>query len=114
MSQFKRISENLEEEAQQEFEVFDLISNQADLILMSLKKDKNIINVSGNKQWILGYSEALNKVFGQLITNSIDHAFEDTTNPRIEIEIANVGDNIEITYQDNGRGIDSAIVSDVF
>lgn len=114
MSQFKMISENLEEEIQQEFEVHELISKQVNLILMSLKKDKPIITISGSKERVLGYSEALNRVFSQLITNSVDHAFEETTNPRIDIEISKVDDHIEINYQDNGKGIDSAIVNDVF
>jgi len=114
INQFKTISENLEVETLQEFEVFDLISKRAEVILMLLKKDKPIISVSGSKEVILGYSEALNKVFNQLITNSIDHAFENTVNPKIEIEISKVAKHIEITYQDNGKGIDSSIVNDVF
>jgi signal transduction histidine kinase len=114
MSQFKTISESLEIEIQQEFEVFDLISKHAEVILMSIKKDKPIINISGSKEVILGYSEALSKVFSQLITNSIDHAFENTLAPKIDIEISKVDDHIEINYQDNGKGIDSAVVNDVF
>jgi len=114
VSQFKTISDNLEAETKQEFDVFDLISKRAEIILMLLKKDKPLINISGSKEVILGYSEALNKVFNQLITNSIDHAFDNTVNPKIEIEISKIGEHIEINYQDNGKGIDSAIVNDVF
>jgi signal transduction histidine kinase len=56
----------------------------------------------------------LNKVFNQLITNSIDHAFEDTFTPEIDIKISKINDTVEIIYQDNGKGIDATIVNDVF
>jgi len=114
ISQFKMISDNLEIESQQEFEVYEHISKQADLILMSVKKAKPVIRVSGRKVLILGFPEALNKVFNQLITNSIDHAFEDTSTPEIDINISKINDKVEIIYQDNGKGIDAAIVNDVF
>lgn len=114
ISQFKMISDNLEAESQQEFEIFDHISKQADLILMALKKSKPVINISGSKVLILGFPEALNKVFDQLITNSIDHAFEDTLAPEIDIEIVKINGHIEIIYQDNGKGIDATMVNDVF
>ncbi|WP_083494217.1 tetratricopeptide repeat-containing sensor histidine kinase [Colwellia sp. MT41] len=114
ISQFKMISENLEAETQQEFEIFEHVSKHTDLVLILLKQDKPIINISGSKVRILGYPEALNKIFSQLIANSIDHAFADTLSPEINIEIAKVKDQLEITYQDNGKGIDSAMVNDVF
>ena len=114
ISQFKMISANLEAETLQEFEIFDHISKHTDLILILLKQDKPVINISGSKVQMQGYPEALNKVFSQLIANSIDHAFAQTLNPEIEIDIAKVNGHIEITYQDNGKGIDSAIVNDVF
>ena len=114
ISQFNMISANLEAETQQEFEIFDRISKHTDLILMLLKQDKPVINISGSKVLIVGYPEALNKVFSQLISNSIDHAFAQTLRPEIDIEIAKVNDQLEITYQDNGKGIDSAMVNDVF
>lgn len=114
ISQFKMISDNLEAESQQKFEIFEHISKQVDLILMAAKKNKPIINISGSKVLILGFPEALSKVFNQLITNSIDHAFEDTSTPEIEINISKINDKVEIIYQDNGKGIDAAIVNDVF
>jgi signal transduction histidine kinase len=114
ISQFNSISANLEAETQQEFEIFDLLSKQADLILMLHKDNKPVMNIFGCKIQLLGYPEALNKVLGQLITNSIVHAFEETLNPKIDIEIIKVEDSIEIHYQDNGKGIDSTIVNDVF
>ncbi len=81
---------------------------------MLLQKNKPAINITGSKILLLGYPEALSKVFNQLISNSIDHAFDDTINPEIEIAIAKVDDHVEITYQDNGKGIDSTVAKDVF
>lgn len=114
ISQFKSISANLEAETQQEFEIFELISKQADLILIVHKENKPKVNINGCKVPLLGYPGALNKVFSQLITNSIVHAFEETLTPKIDIEIIKAEDSIEIHYQDNGKGIDSNIVNNVF
>ena len=114
VSQFKVISENLEAEAQQEFEIFTHISKHVDLILGLLKYEKPIIDISGSQIEIVGYPEALNKVLSQLISNSIDHAFAQTLSPEIQIAIAKVSEQVEITYQDNGKGIDAELVNDVF
>ncbi|KGJ96852.1 tetratricopeptide repeat protein [Colwellia psychrerythraea] len=114
ISQFKLISESLEAEKQQEFEVLDHLIKQTDLMLILLKQDKPVINVYGDKVLILGYPEALNKVISQLITNSIDHAFEGTLAPQIDIKIAKTDTHVEVKYQDNGKGIDPTIVNDVF
>jgi signal transduction histidine kinase len=81
---------------------------------MQHKESKPIINVSGKKVLILDFPEALNKVFSQLITNSIEHAFDDTLTPGIDIEIYKVNGHVEIIYQDNGKGIDVTMVNDIF
>lgn len=114
ISQFKMISDNLEAETQVKFEIVDLLTKQADLILMSIKQHQPSINVSGSKVFIVGFPEAVGKIFSQLIANSIDHAFETTLEPKINIAITKKHDHVNITYQDNGKGIDSAIVNDVF
>jgi signal transduction histidine kinase len=114
ISQFKMIAANLEAETLKEFEILALINKQVELALIPFDKNKPIINVSGDPVTTLGYPEALNKVLSQLITNSIDHAFEETLLPQIDIEVSTLADHIEIQYQDNGKGIDSAIVNDVF
>lgn len=114
ISQFKMISANLEAETQRNFEVVDVLTKYADLILMSLKHNKPTVTISGGSVSIQGYPEALGKVFSQLITNSIDHAFNDTLTPEITIDVSTLDDHVEIIYQDNGKGIDSVAVNDVF
>jgi signal transduction histidine kinase len=114
ISQFKMISANLEAETKREFEVLELLTNQVDLALITLNKKKTAINISGSHVSVLGYPEALGKVVSQLITNSIEHAFEGMLVSAIDIKIVKASKHVEIIYQDNGKGIDSSIVNDVF
>ncbi len=52
-----------------------------------------------------GKVKALSKVY-LLIAYSIAHAFDDTLSPKVD-------DDVEITYQDNGKGIGSTVAKDI-
>ncbi len=51
------------------------------------------------------YGEAISEIVKQLVSNSLDHAFNDSNNKKIEITATLVGDFVELLYQDNGSGL---------
>ena len=54
---------------------------------------------------IYHYAQAIFEVIEQLVTNSLDHAFQSDQDNQITINATQDNDNIEIIYQDNGVGL---------
>jgi two-component sensor histidine kinase len=49
----------------------------------------------------------LGLILNEIITNAIKHAFDNTENPKIDIELKKVNDQmIELTVKDNGKGME--------
>ena len=60
------------------------------------------------------YPGALSQIFTNLIINSIDHAFDPDETGHITISAARVHRNVQIIYQDDGRGIPKDVSEKVF
>jgi PAS domain S-box-containing protein len=54
---------------------------------------------------VITYGGAIGEIIMQLVSNSIDHAFDDLSNKKIEITASLKKSNIELLYQDNGKGL---------
>ena len=54
---------------------------------------------------ILSYGEAISEIIMQLVSNSIDHAFDESHDKKIEITASLKGMNVELLYKDNGTGL---------
>jgi len=52
------------------------------------------------------YPGAISQIFINLILNSLKHGFEYTQNGKIVINLRRKDKSVEITYQDNGKGMD--------
>jgi PAS domain S-box-containing protein len=79
--------------------------------------EKNNINVQVNCEEsinICTYGEAINEIIEQLVSNSLDHAFQSMDDKRIEITATLNGENVEIQYKDNGSGLTEQGQSEVF
>ncbi|SFC72773.1 tetratricopeptide repeat-containing sensor histidine kinase [Pseudoalteromonas denitrificans] len=113
IAQFKNISAQIENGIEEEFELVSRLKNHANAFSKSIMKQLTI-NVTGTHTKLLGYPIALTKVLEQLIQNSVDHGFKHTKSPLIDIKIQNKGNNIEITYQDNGCGVNIEHVNNIF
>lgn len=54
------------------------------------------------------------QIFSNLIINSLIHGFTDKSEGTITIEAEVIGQDVVITYKDNGKGIDEAHINKVF
>ncbi len=54
---------------------------------------------------VYSYGEAIGEIIVQLISNSLDHAFDSQVNKSIELNVSNKDNLIEIIYRDNGKGL---------
>lgn len=60
------------------------------------------------------YPGHLEQIINNIVMNSIIHGFEGKENGQIRIHAAKHGDNIELSYSDNGRGIAPEVQHKVF
>jgi C4-dicarboxylate-specific signal transduction histidine kinase len=59
-------------------------------------------------------SNSLDCIFNNLIDNSLRHAFVDRDKGRIDIDIIEEDDSVEISYADDGIGLSEELISDIF
>ncbi|MDO6527557.1 ATP-binding protein [Motilimonas sp. 1_MG-2023] len=73
-----------------------------------------VIHVTPDKAVIKADSWMLAQILEDLVLNSLEHGFDSQEQDKIEVSAVLVGNNCEIEFEDNGRGIDPAIVSSIY
>lgn len=63
---------------------------------------------------VLTYAEAVGEIIVQLISNSLDHAFEGKTGKEINMNFRQQGDLITFIYKDNGKGLSDKGLQELF
>ncbi|OOE83188.1 ATP-binding protein [Salinivibrio siamensis] len=112
---FKQTAVDQVSEALTEFDVKQTI----DALVASLHPETRKIpvtpEVSGEPD-ILMYSlpGVITQVVSNLVMNSINHAFDETDNPKITIEFERQGDHLYLCYQDNGCGVEQSLHHRIF
>lgn len=61
--------------------------------------------ICDSKIYVSTYGEAIGEIIAQLVSNSLDHAFESETNKKIDLVFQQQDDLIECIYKDNGSGL---------
>lgn len=70
--------------------------------------------VKGDEVNIVTYPTIIADVLKTLVINAFEHGFNKVEDARITINIEQHSDSIKITFQDNGSGIENAILKDIF
>ncbi|QOG12737.1 PAS domain-containing protein [Arcobacter sp. FWKO B] len=98
------------------FEISKIINETIDLIKPSIKESRiNLIVDSENLIEYFGYKNELKQVLLNIINNSKDSLLESKTKEKyIKIVAKKVDNNIIIKCEDNGRGIDTNIIDNIF
>lgn len=115
ISNFKRVAVSQDTEISADVNVQSLLSN----ILMAMNAEISIkspeieLNLPDNLT-ISSKTGPLQQIFEQLISNSLIHGFEDERDNKIWIGAEKKGNNIEITYLDNGSGVPTSIKKRIF
>jgi len=115
ISNFKRVAVSQDTEISADVNVKSLLSN----ILMAMNAEISIkspeIELSlPENLTISSKTGPLQQIFEQLISNSLIHGFEDEQNNQIKIGAESKGNNLEITYVDNGSGVPTSIKKRIF
>ena len=115
VSSFKNIAIDQALEEQRDFEIKEYISE----ILLSLKskiRERKInIAVQCDENLVLNsYPGSFGQILTNLINNSLLHGFEQNDEGEIKISINDLENEIEMIYQDNGKGIPLELSNKVF
>ncbi len=112
---FKQVSVDQSSETRRVFRVKRYVGE----ILLSmnprLKKTKHTITVDCDEELeIDGYPGAFAQILTNLVMNSLRHAYGPDQAGQIRIAVARTVAGIELTYSDDGKGIDPAIIARIF
>ncbi len=113
---FKAIALDQLQESRQLINLKDFIETVIKVITPSFTEMDVAFKVKCRKKIeILGFSGVISQVLTQLINNSYEHGFHDSGAGEVIIGCKTVpGDMIELTYADNGKGLESETSHKVF
>jgi len=106
------------DQATNEQRVFDIKEYILEILLAlksKTKKTKIDIEVECNENLVLNsYPGYISQILTNLVNNSILHGFDKNEEGKIDIIITDLKENIEIIYQDNGKGIPENLSDSIF
>jgi PAS domain S-box-containing protein len=115
IKQFKHISVSQQGYVIENVNLFAVISSGLAKFHSTLgEKDINVEVRCDKELDISTYGEAISEIIEQFVSNSLDHAFQDTADKCIEITATLNGESIEIQYKDNGSGLSEKGQSELF
>ena len=115
ISSFKKVAVDQSSAESRTFNVTELLEEV--LLTLSAKLKSAHVNISLNCPESLNITSKpgpINQILINLILNSIYHAFEEREQGEITINIMVLGNQLHITYSDDGVGIDEKIKSKIF
>lgn len=111
---FKNISVDQHSEEKREFNVKKYVDNIIFSFQSPLKsKQIQVINRIDENLIIESYPGIFSQIFSNLISNSIQHAFDDKKNNIITITME-LNDRLTFMYQDNGKGVPMEFEKKIF
>lgn len=106
------------DQSSQEKRLFNVSAYLDEIILTahsSLKQDNHEVSIECNKDLDLdSYPGAFAQVITNLIMNSLIHGFEGRTAGKIKITVSDLGSYIQVSYADNGCGMDEKTRAQIF
>jgi len=115
IQQFKYISIDQDIEQSNEFPFSNIRNNIIKMWQKVLVDNQLSLVISGGENFsIVSFENTIIQVLSSLISNSVDHAYEDNQAGEIEIIATLERGRLQLLYRDNGRGIDQAIVNQIF
>lgn len=106
VASFKQIAVDQASEAVRTINMRDYINEIIRSLNPRLKKTQHQVNLLCPTDMVLNLpAGAISQIFTNFIMNSVIHGFEDTNSGVIDITVLDEGDFVDITYQDNGKGV---------
>ncbi|GHE93266.1 HAMP domain-containing sensor histidine kinase [Thalassotalea profundi] len=115
ISSFKKVAVDQSSEDIREFNMNELISEVLLTLAPQIKNTPYRVDVACPQDLLIWSKPGpINQIFINLILNSILHAFDNRNNGTITIAISLIENNINISFKDDGSGIDETIKNKIF
>ncbi|WP_440904074.1 sensor histidine kinase [Catenovulum sp. SX2] len=115
VASFKQIAVDQASEAIRDIELNHYVHDIIKSLNPHLKKTQHKISVACPEQLDMRCpAGAISQIFTNLIMNSVIHGFERVKQGQIDIEITDLGEEIQIEYHDNGKGVSKEILNKLF
>ncbi len=112
---FKQVAVDQTVEDKRCFSVRDYIEEVLTTLQPRLKKTLHTITINGDRAIeIESYPGAFSQIITNLIMNSLVHGFPDEREGAIDMAIKLQGDQVILTYSDNGQGISAENLTRIF
>lgn len=112
VSSFKQVAVDQTSEAERDVDLKVYIQEVIQSLAPNLKKTKHKVKVVCPENLVVRCAPSvIAQIFTNMIMNSIIHGFEHKKQGLINIEINNDGENINIHYQDNGKGLSKELLA---
>jgi signal transduction histidine kinase len=115
ITSFKKVAVGETTEEESSFNVKDLLSDILLTLAPQLNNTPYIINIDCPESLTIQSKPGpITQIFINLILNSIIHGFDNKDEGTIDISITREDNNLDINYQDDGKGIDQSISHKIF
>jgi len=112
---FKQVSIDQSSEAMRVFNVKQYLEEIILSLNPRLKKTKQTITIFCREDLeIDGFPGAFSQIVTNLVMNSLMHAYGPEDEGSIVIHAAKAGEQLVLTYSDDGRGMDSEVLAQIF
>jgi len=115
VNNFKQVSVDQASEVRRVFGVKEYLDEILVTLTSKLQNTGHKVQIScDEKIYIHGYPGALSQILINLIVNSLTHGYDAGQEGIITIIVEQVGDDLVMTYKDNGKGIDEDVLAKIF
>ncbi|MEM7555177.1 MAG: ATP-binding sensor histidine kinase [Cyanobacteria bacterium P01_A01_bin.84] len=112
---FKQIAVDQSHLEQRHFNLKEYLEEIALSLAPKLKQTHHTLIVSGDETiTINSYPGALAQIVTNLVTNSLDHAYQPAQSGLLRLDISQKADKIKVQYSDNGCGISKENLGKIF
>jgi PAS domain S-box-containing protein len=112
---FKQVAVDQSSEVRRAFKLGEYIQEVLLSLRPKLKKTKHMVEVRCEKGLVVdSYPGALSQIVTNLVMNSLIHAYGEGEAGHLLLTARAVGDNLELTYSDDGRGISKENLPHIF
>jgi len=112
---FKQVAVDQTNEIKRDFELKQYLEDIVLSLNNVIKVKKITVNIDAlEKITLSSYPGLFSQIITNLIMNSVKHAFQDTKEGHINITINKKIDNLELLYEDNGKGISEENLGQIF
>lgn len=115
ISSFKKVAVDQSNEDERNLNIAELLDGVLLTLAPKLKSQPYQIDINCPEQLtVITKAGPINQIFINLIMNSIIHGFEGQDQGNITIDVIRMGQQLNISYRDDGKGIDGNIRNKIF